>query len=208
MNEEISRWEARVEALTNVPLFSEVARHDLERLAATATERVFEANEEIVSEGEAGDSMFIITSGEAEVLLGDTHVADLGVRDFLGEMALFRNTPRSATVRAKTGVSTLRITQWDLDRELRDNPSIAIQMLGVLSDRLHAADQEVISAFGQRVRDRRDHLGLSQEALAERAGLDRTFVGSVERGERNVSLDNIHAIAVALGVPAGELVGD
>ena len=61
-------------------------------------------------------------------------------------------------------------------------------------------------AFGQRVRDYRTARGLSQEALAERAGLHRTYVGSVERGERNVSLDNIHALADALGVAARDLL--
>lgn len=47
--------------------------------------------------------------------------------------------------------------------------------------------------------------GLSQEALADRAELHRTYVGSIERGERNVSLDNIHRLADALGVAAREL---
>ena len=60
--------------------------------------------------------------------------------------------------------------------------------------------------FGRRVREQRAARGLSQEALAERAGLHRTYVGSVERGERNVSLDNIHALADALGVSPGELI--
>lgn len=51
----------------------------------------------------------------------------------------------------------------------------------------------------------RSALGLSQEALAERADLHRTYVGSVERGERNIGLDNIHALADALDVPAADL---
>ena len=61
-------------------------------------------------------------------------------------------------------------------------------------------------AFGERVRELRRVRGLSQEALAEHAGLHRTYVGSVERGERNISLDNIHALADALEVAAPDLL--
>lgn len=63
-----------------------------------------------------------------------------------------------------------------------------------------------LRAFGSRVRQARIRLGLSQEEAAARAGLHRTYMGSVERGERNVSLLNIHAIARALEVEAGDLL--
>jgi transcriptional regulator with XRE-family HTH domain len=60
-------------------------------------------------------------------------------------------------------------------------------------------------SFGHRVRDLRQARGLSQEELAESAGVHRTYVSSLERGQRNVGLDNILAIAAALGVPASDL---
>jgi transcriptional regulator with XRE-family HTH domain len=60
--------------------------------------------------------------------------------------------------------------------------------------------------FGARVRERRAALGLSQEKLAERADLHWTYVGQIERGERNLGLVNILRLAAALKVDAAELV--
>ena len=62
--------------------------------------------------------------------------------------------------------------------------------------------------LGERVRAQRLELGLSQEALADSAGLHRTYIGGIERGERNVSHDNIWKIADALGIPAPQLLAD
>jgi transcriptional regulator with XRE-family HTH domain len=62
--------------------------------------------------------------------------------------------------------------------------------------------------FGARVRQLRKARKLSQEALALEAGLDRSYVGSIERGTSNVALINIHRIAEALGVGASELFGE
>ncbi len=62
------------------------------------------------------------------------------------------------------------------------------------------------ASFGARVRELRRARGVSQEALADEAGLDRTYVSSVERGHRNISLLNIHRLAGALGVEPAELL--
>ena len=56
----------------------------------------------------------------------------------------------------------------------------------------------ICSAFGKRVRELRLAKGLSQEKLAEMTGLHRNYIGGIERGERNVGLENIHKIANAL----------
>jgi transcriptional regulator with XRE-family HTH domain len=64
----------------------------------------------------------------------------------------------------------------------------------------------ILVAFGQALRDARKTAGLTQEKLADKAGLDRAYVGSVERGERNVALVNIVRLARALGVKPGALV--
>lgn len=66
-------------------------------------------------------------------------------------------------------------------------------------------DSQIQKRFGARVRHLRKDKGFSQESLALACDLDRTYIGGVERGERNISLINIHKIARALKVPAKEL---
>lgn len=67
-------------------------------------------------------------------------------------------------------------------------------------------EQEKIQlTFGNKVRSLRKSLGYSQESLAELAELDRTYIGGIERGERNISLNNINKIAKALGVSIKDL---
>jgi transcriptional regulator with XRE-family HTH domain len=65
-----------------------------------------------------------------------------------------------------------------------------------------------LKAFGKRLRSLRESKGLSQEGLAANAGLDRTYVGGIERGERNVALLNILRLAEALGVHPADLMDE
>jgi len=64
---------------------------------------------------------------------------------------------------------------------------------------------ELSKEFGARVRKLRNVLGLSQEELAEKAGVHRTYIGMIERGEKNITLSNIEKIASALGVSVDKL---
>jgi transcriptional regulator with XRE-family HTH domain len=65
---------------------------------------------------------------------------------------------------------------------------------------------DIATRFGARVRALRKELGLSQEAFADACGLDRTYIGGIERGERNVALRNIERIAKGLRVSISELM--
>jgi transcriptional regulator with XRE-family HTH domain len=65
---------------------------------------------------------------------------------------------------------------------------------------------DILFRFGKRVRELRKAQGFSQEAFAAQCGLDRTYIGGIERGERNVALRNIEVIAKALDVTISELM--
>lgn len=71
--------------------------------------------------------------------------------------------------------------------------------------KLSPMNRELSKKFGERVRTLRNALGLSQEKLAEKAGVHRTYIGMIERGEKNITLSNIEKIASALGVSVDTL---
>ena len=67
-------------------------------------------------------------------------------------------------------------------------------------------DADILKKFGSRVRERRKKKGFSQEGFADHCQLDRTYVGGIERGERNIALRNIETIAHALGISISDLL--
>jgi len=66
--------------------------------------------------------------------------------------------------------------------------------------------REILLKFGNKVRERRLKLGLSQEGLASRAGVHRTYIGMIERAEKNITLENIEKIAKALEISLDDLM--
>ena len=66
--------------------------------------------------------------------------------------------------------------------------------------------RDILIKFGKRVRERRVALGLSQEELASRAGVHRTYIGMIERAEKNITLENIEKISKALNLPIDDLM--
>ena len=67
-------------------------------------------------------------------------------------------------------------------------------------------DQDLLTAFGRRIRELRTKRGLSQEQLAELTGFHRTYIGMVERGERNLSLSNVGVFAKVFEISVSDLL--
>ena len=68
--------------------------------------------------------------------------------------------------------------------------------------------REVLIKFGKKVREERALLGLSQEKLAGRAGVHRTYIGMIERAEKNITLENIQKVCRALSIKIGDFFSD
>ena len=82
----------------------------------------------------------------------------------------------------------------------------AILIVNIPMARMGKRATDVLERFGQRVRELRKEQGYSQEGFAAACELDRTYIGGIERGERNVALRNIETIAQSLGITLAELM--
>lgn len=124
--------------LKGVELFSQIPGEDLSQIGQIADEVEFERDAVVIDEGELGDSMFLLISGQVRVHQGDKEIAVLGERQVVGEMAVLDSEPRSATVTALTDVTLLRILQEDFSDILTEKPEIALGIIKVLSRRLRS----------------------------------------------------------------------
>ncbi|MBZ0136309.1 MAG: cation:proton antiporter [Planctomycetes bacterium] len=116
------------ELLKGTPLFQSLNAEVLKKLAAAVREVVFARDEVLLREGEKGDTMFIIARGAAQVLTGkgeSERLLDvLGGGEVIGEMALLTGEPRSATVRAATTLTALRLHLDDLRKLMEEAPEL------------------------------------------------------------------------------------
>ncbi|MCH8200752.1 MAG: cyclic nucleotide-binding domain-containing protein [Chloroflexi bacterium] len=133
----------REDLLKSVPIFSELGRGDLSRLAKLMVERTIKAGDAVIEENDQAAGFFVVSSGKLEAERQGKTLATYGPGDFFGEMALFEGFPRSATVRAVEDSELLAMTRWDFTAELKNRPQIALSMLPVLVRRLREADQKL-----------------------------------------------------------------
>ncbi|MGD8577689.1 MAG: cyclic nucleotide-binding domain-containing protein [Lysobacterales bacterium] len=126
--------------LMDIPLFAGIGRSKLKLLAYTSERVHFEAGEEVFHQGDTGDHAYVILEGEAEVVLesegGSSTVATLGRNELFGEMALLANMPRTTTIRARTPMVLLSMSQDIFMRMVAENSEIAIAMMRVITERL------------------------------------------------------------------------
>ena len=139
-----------VELLRKVSLFSGIEPAKLKLLAFTSERLNFDKGQSLMRQGEMGDAAYLILSGEADVLTdagdGLVKVASVGRNGFVGEMAILRDQPRTATVTAATEVSTLRITKESFFQLIEDSPKIAIELMRILAQRLESTTMDLTGA--------------------------------------------------------------
>ena len=143
-----------VELLRNIPLFAKVEPAKLKLLAFASERAVFAPGETLFHQGDPGDAAYIIMEGEAEVLIngpgGPIAVATIGKNDFVGEIAILCDVPRTATIRSRTALTTLRITKDLFLRMLMDFPAIAIEVTRVLAQRLENTTERLRDALARK----------------------------------------------------------
>jgi CRP-like cAMP-binding protein len=131
------------EQLARVPIFQDLPKKSLDRIAKFVRQRNFQAGDTIFKEGEEGVGFFMISSGKVDVVRGTANIASIGEGGFFGEMALLDNHRRSATVKAATDTACLAIMRSDFLAELRNNPDLAVEMLNIMSRRVRDLDERL-----------------------------------------------------------------
>jgi CRP/FNR family cyclic AMP-dependent transcriptional regulator len=132
-----------VDALTQVPLLAGLERPELERLGGLFKEHAFPEGAVITREGERGVrvlAFFVIAEGTVSVTVGGQRRAQLGPGDHFGEIALFYDQPRTATVVAETDLRCFALGAWEFRPFVESHPEIAWPIMESMAQRL--ADNE------------------------------------------------------------------
>src|ERR671918_2027299 len=116
--------DTKVEALKRAPLFEGLSKKELAQLARVSEDMEIPKGQVLTKEGEIGHEFFVIVEGETEVTKNGKRVAKRGGGDFIGEIALIEETPRTATVTAKTPLRVFVLTTKDFHHLLEENPKV------------------------------------------------------------------------------------
>ncbi len=144
----------RILFMRHVPLFADLPPADLKQVAAIADECLFDDGEALAVQGEPGDEMHIVVSGEVRVVVGtpapsggageanlEHEIARRKSGDYVGEMAIISQEPRMASLITAGQVRTLRIDQKSFEAILRERPETSLAVMRVLCQRLKEASR-------------------------------------------------------------------
>jgi small-conductance mechanosensitive channel/CRP-like cAMP-binding protein len=142
----------RMELLSRIELFSTLEQSDLETLALDLNQLYIDSGQKVITQGEPGDSMFIVIEGLLHVLIDfqgagqQTRVGHVRAGEFFGEMSMLTGEPRTATVAAATDTLIYQITKADMDTIFLQRPELAEHMSHVVAKRKLANDAAYLRA--------------------------------------------------------------
>ena len=151
--------ERTIELLGRVPVFSALADDDLRRVAEVAVPRRFHAGEVVFRERDESDTCYIVRSGHARAIREHADgrsitLAHFGPGDIFGELAMFDNERRSATVEALEETEAIAILGGDMRRLLREHADIAVKLVASLGRRLRETNERLTRQSFQTVQSR------------------------------------------------------
>jgi CRP/FNR family transcriptional regulator len=168
---------AATQLLGQVPVFGGLGPDDLAQIAEVSHPRRFESGEVVVREGDHSNTCYVIRSGHARAVREHADgrqiaLATFGPGDIFGELAMFDDETRSATVEAIDGLETLAILGPDMRRLMLRRPQLAVALAATLARRLRATNERLASQSFQTVQSRVANViaQLVEQARAEGAG--------------------------------------
>lgn len=148
-----------MELLAQVPVFEALGPPELARVADVAVTRTFPRGQVIFREGDASDTCYVVRSGHARAVRENPDgrqiaLAHFGPGDIFGELAMFDDENRSATVETLDDVEVIAILGADMRRLLREHPDIAVKLVSALGRRLREANERLSRQSFQTVQSR------------------------------------------------------
>lgn len=119
--------------LSSAPFFAELSDEERATIAPYAAEVRVAEGKCLVAQGDYSYDLLVVEDGEAEVTQGGTHVADLGPGEVIGEMGVLGNETRNATVTAKTAMTLITLSHWDV-RRLRKNHAQLVERVQAVAE--------------------------------------------------------------------------
>jgi CRP/FNR family cyclic AMP-dependent transcriptional regulator len=138
----------RTQALKAVPFFTQLSDRELDVVRAVAAEKTYPKNAVVLTEGEVGDSLYMIQSGKVKVFIGDEDGREiilkiLSAGDFFGEMSMIDKQARSASVTTIEASTFLVLTHAAFEKCIEQAPQIGNMVMRMLAQRVREADRKI-----------------------------------------------------------------